>query len=30
MPTVDTPLGKMGIHRAMNLQLLALHAHFSQ
>jgi adenylate cyclase len=30
MPTVDTPAGKIGIHRAMNLQLLALYAHFSQ
>ncbi|MBC8108724.1 MAG: CHASE2 domain-containing protein [Anaerolineae bacterium] len=30
MPTVDTPIGKLGMHRTMNLQLLALHAHFTQ
>lgn len=30
MPTVVTPLGKLGMHRVMNLQLLALHAHFTQ
>ena len=29
MPTVDTPIGKLGIHRAKNLQLLALHAYFA-
>lgn len=29
MPTVETPIGKLGIHRAMNLQLLALYEHFA-
>lgn len=29
MPTLDTPAGKIGIHRAFNLQLLALYKHFA-
>ncbi|CAN5474619.1 hypothetical protein BH09PLA1_BH09PLA1_05890 [soil metagenome] len=30
MAMVNTPIGKLGMHRAMNLQLLALYAHFAQ
>ena len=29
MPTADTLAGHIGIHRAFNLQLLALYSHFS-
>lgn len=30
VPTVDTPLGKLNVHRVFALQLLALYAHFTK
>ena len=29
MPTIETPIGKLGIHRVMNLQLIGLYEHFA-